>query len=576
MLDLVVRGAEVVDGTGTPRRRADVGVRDGVIVEIGTIAEAARRTVRAEGLVVAPGFVDVHTHYDAQLFWDPAATPSSLHGVTTVIGGNCGFSLAPLGAGDGGFIPQMMARVEGLPLVSLEAGLDWSWQSFGDWLDRLDGRLAVNAGFLVGHSALRRAVLGDDAWNETPGPDGVERLVRALHEALAAGGLGFSTSQAQTHNDAGGRPVPSRAAAADELVALSGALADHPGTSLELILAGCIGAFSETEMELMANMSLAAGRPLNWNTLGVSARQQAHAAHQLSASDVAEAKGAQVVALTLPYLQRMRLSFATGFVLDGLPGWREVLGLAPADRMVALADPEVRRRLRAGAESKEAGALRGLADWPAIEIAETFAPVNDGLAGRAVRDIASERGHDAFDVVLDIVLADELRTGLLTPSRDDDDESWRLRAELWVDPRTVIGGSDAGAHLDMICGGVMTTAMLAVVRDRELLPLEHAIRELTDVPARLMGLTDRGRLEPGARADMVVFDPETVAPGVAVTKADLPGGAQRLYSEPIGVHHVVVEGVGIVTDGRLTGETPGRLLRSGRDTHNAARSPQVH
>ena len=465
----------------------------------------------------------------------------------------------------------MMARVEGLPLEALEAGLDWSWTTFGEWLSRLEGNLAVNVGFFVGHSALRRHVLGDDAWAEELEPSRIDEIARVLHESLAAGALGFSTSQAQTHNDPEGRPVPSRFASENELVALAEVLADHDGTTLELILAGCIGSFSPTEIDLMTKMALAGRTSLNWNTLGVSARTRDHAEHQLSASDHAQRLGASVYALTLPYVQRMQLNFVSGFVLDGLPGWKEVLGLPLDARKTALADPEVRARLAAGAASEEAGALRGLANWPALEIAETFSAANDALAGRRVADIARERSGDPFDVLLDIVLADELRTRLLTPGRDDDDETWELRARLWQDPRTVVGGSDAGAHLDMMCGGVMTTAMLQQVRQRSLMPLEHAVHELTEVPARLVGLVDRGRIAPGTRADLVVFDPETVAPAQARTRADLPGGAERLYAEAIGVHHVIVEGRQTIEDGRLTGDTPGRLLRSGADTGSPVR-----
>jgi N-acyl-D-aspartate/D-glutamate deacylase len=566
MLDLLIRGGTVVDGTGEPSRRADIGVLDGRIVT-DVDGDSATRTVDADGLVVAPGFIDLHTHYDAQLFWDPTASPSTLHGATTLLGGNCGFTLAPAGPDHADYLMRMMARVEGMPLEALESGLLWDWTSYADWLSRLDGTIAVNAGFLVGHSAIRRAVLGDDA-HEPATPEQVDAMVTLLHECLAAGGLGFSSSQAHTHNDGEGLPVPSRAASADELIALARAVRDHEGTTLEFITAGCINGFTDDEMSLMADMSLAANRPLNWNVLGVSAFSKQHE-HQLSASDVAAERGARVVALTLPHLMSIRLSFLTGVVLEALPGWKDVLGLPVPERIKALRDPAVRARMKAGANSDEAGMLRGLANWHRLRISETFAPENQGLAGESVGHAAKVRGGDAFDVLLDIVTADDLRTGLHPPVMGDDDDDWKLRAEVWRDPRTVIGGSDAGAHLDMMCGATYSSSLLGnAVRDRGLLSLEEAVHELTDAPAQLYGVRERGRIAAGWHADLVVFDPETIGHGPERTRYDLPGGAPRLFAEAYGVHRVFVNGAEVVAGGAVTGALSGTLLRSGRDTHS--------
>src|SRR3954447_11460432 len=566
MLDLLIRGGTVVDGTGRTRRRIDVGVRDGRIVT-DLDGQTARRTIDADGLVVAPGFIDLHTHYDAQLFWDPTASPSTLHGVTTVLGGNCGFTLAPAGPQHADYLMRMMARVEGMPLAALEQGLPWDWTSYADWISLLDGKVAVNAGFLVGHSAIRRAVMGE-ASHETATAEQIEAMATLLHECLAAGGLGFSSSQAHTHNDGEGDPVPSRAASPEELLALSRAVRDHEGTTLEFITAGCINGFTDDEMSLMADMSLAANRPLNWNVLGVSALSKQHE-HQLSASDVAAERGARVVALTLPHIMSIRLSFLTGVVLEALPGWKDVLGLPTAERISALRDPGVRERMKAGADSDEAGMLRGLANWHRLNIVETFAAENEGLAGQSVGQVAKQRGADAFDVLLDVVTADELRTGLQPPMMGNDDDDWKLRAEVWRDPRTVIGGCDAGAHLDMMCGATYSTSLLSnAVRDRGLLTMEEAIHELTDVPARLYGVRNRGRIADGWNADLVLFDPETIAPGPERTRNDLPGGAPRLFAEALGVHRVFVNGVEVVTDGSATGALPGTVLRSGRDTES--------
>ena len=569
MADVLITGGTVVDGTGAPGAVGDVAIRDGRFVPVGELGPDPT-VVDAEGMVVAPGFVDIHTHYDAQLSWDPTASPSPLHGVTTAIGGNCGFTLAPAGEAHAGYLMRMMARVEGMPLEALETGLSWDWTSFGDWMSRLSGRLGINAGFLVGHSSVRRVVMGDRC-HEAAQPGEVEAMARLVAEACADGALGFSTSTAATHNDGDGDPVPSRGAAPDELVALAAAVRDHPGTTLEAILAGCINGFTEDEKELLARMSLAAGRPVNWNVLGVTAMNPEGHVSQLAASDHAADRGARVVALTLPHSMRIRLSFLSGFVLDGLPGWRPVLSLPVPERMRALADPEVRRRLAEGAASDEAGMLRALASWERMELAETFAPENRPHEGRTVGEVAAERGGDPFDVLLDIVIADELRTGLRPMRTTESEADWRLRAEVWRDPRTVVGGSDAGAHLDMMCGAIYSTALLSHgVREFGVISLEEAVQQLTDVPARLYGLRDRGRIAPGFAADAVVFDPERVGYGPERTVADLPGGAWRLHAGSTGMHHVLVNGVPVVADGAFTGDTPGTLLRSGTDTDTVA------
>ena len=569
MADVLIRGGLVVDGTGAPARQADVAVTDGRITGIGD-GESAADIVDASGLVVAPGFVDIHTHYDAQLSWDPTASPSPLHGVTTVVGGNCGFTLAPAGADHAGYLMRMMARVEGMPLAALEHGLAWDWDGFASWRGRLDDRIAVNAGFLIGHSAVRRAVMGD-ACHDAATDDQVAAMAALVREACGAGALGFSTSQAPTHNDGDGEPVPSRAASPDELVALATAVRDAEGTTLELILAGCLNGFTDDEIDLMARVSLAGSRPVNWNVLGVSAMNPTGHESQLRASDVAAERGARVVALTLPHTPKIRLSFLSGFVFDGLPGWRPVMALPPVERMRALADPETRRRLAEGASSEEAGILRGLANWGRLQLVETFAPQNAPFEGRRVADIVeAQGGGDPFDVLLDVVLADELRTGLSPGGMETTAEDWKLRAQVWRDPRTVVGGSDAGAHVDMMCGAIYSTALLAHgVREHEVVTLEEAVHQLSDVPARLYGLRDRGRIAEGWAADLVLFDPARVGYRQERTRNDLPGGAARLYAEADGVEAVFVNGARIVAGRDFTGDTPGTLLASGRDTETA-------
>jgi N-acyl-D-aspartate/D-glutamate deacylase len=567
VLDLLIRDAEIVDGTGTPAFHGDVGVSGGRITGIGEVDDLALKTVDAQGQALAPGFVDLHTHYDAQLFWDPTASPSLQHGVTTVFGGNCGFTLAPAAAEHRDYLTRMLARVEGMPLEALRSGLDWEWKSFGDWLARLDGRSAVNAGFLVGHSAIRLAAMGDDAVGGEATAEEIERMAALLGDALADGALGLSTSQSATHNDGDGQPVPSRAASRDELLALAAAVRRHPGTTLEAIIPGCLNGFSDEDIALLTGMSVAADRPLNWNVLGVSAANPAGHEGQLRASDVAAEHGGRVVALTLPHATKIRLSFLSGFVLDGLPGWRETMHLPVAQRLRALADPEVRRRLDTGAQSEEAGILRGLAQWERLIIVETFASENANATGHSVGEVAKARGRAPFDTLLDIVIADELRTGLSPRPFGDDDADWRLRAQVWRHRDAVIGGSDAGAHLDMMCGAIYTTSLLGHgVREYRVVTLEEAVRLITDVPARLYGLRERGRITPGWHADLVLFDPASVGHGPERTRYDLPAGAPRLVADAQGITCVWVGGVEVCRNGVATGALPGTVLRSGRDT----------
>ena len=290
MLDTLITGGMLVDGTGAPARRADVGIRAGRIVAIGTITEDAATTVDAAGLVVAPGFVDPHTHYDAQLFWDPAASPSNLHGVTSVIAGNCGFTLAPVAPEDADYLRRMMAKVEGMPLPALETGVPWGWRSFADYLRALDGNVGLNVGFLVGHCALRRNVMGPGATAGEATPEQLDQMVSVLHDSIAAGGLGFSTTLSFTHSDGDGRPVASRWASKDEVLALCEAVKDHEGTTLEYVTDGCLRGFSDDEVDMMAEMTLAGRRPLNWNVLTIDSREPERYHEQLAACENAFAR----------------------------------------------------------------------------------------------------------------------------------------------------------------------------------------------------------------------------------------------------------------------------------------------
>jgi N-acyl-D-aspartate/D-glutamate deacylase len=571
MLDYAIKGGAIVDGTGGEAFRGDVGVSRGRIVEIvpgGGLSEEATTTLEADGLVVTPGFVDCHTHYDAQLYWDGFATPSNVHGVTTVFGGNCGFTLAPLRAEDADYTRRMMARVEGMSIPALEMGAPWDWETFGEYLGGLDGRIGVNAGFLVGHCALRRYVMGADATEREATEAEVAEMVRVLHDSLAAGGLGLSTTRSSTHMDGDERPVASRLASEDELLALCAAVGEHEGTTLEGIVEGCLRGFREDEADLLARISAAANRPINWNVLVVSGRHADKAKHQLLPSLRAREAGGRVIALMMPVHAEMNMSLGTFCALWLIPGWQATMSLPFDEKVAALRDPAVRAEMLAKAKGTP---FSRLTHFEHYHIGDTGKPANASLEGRLVGDIATERGLDPFECLCEIAIADEFRTVLWPTPGDDGPEDWALRRELWDDPDVMLGGSDAGAHLDRMLGSSYPTRFLAdCLRGRKLVSLERAVAMMTDIPARLYGLRERGQLRTGWHADIVVFDPETVDSGPARRVWDLPGESLRLTASSHGVRRVLVNGVETVADGASTGTLPGTVLRSGRDTETFA------
>ena len=572
MLDTLIVNGTLVDGTGAPARPADIGIAGGRIVAVaepGTLEESATETIDADGLVVCPGFVDPHTHYDAQIFWDPRATPSNLFGVTTVIGGNCGFSLAPLGhASDAEYLKKMMVKVEGMSLEALESGVPWDWEGFADYLRAVeDGGVGVNVGFMVGHCALRRAIMKDDAVGHVANDDQIVLMRGLLAESLAVGGLGFSTGRSYTHNDWDGQPVPSRWASEDEVLELCRETGTHEGTTLEWVADGCMKGFSDDEVALMTRMSLQAQRPLNWNVLTVDSARPDDYRNQIAACERAAADGATVVALTMPILVSMNMNLGSFCALHMLPGWSEVFGLPLPERMAALRDEATLIRLENSAASPEAGVFSRLTGWADYRIGDTFSAANEGLKGQRVGDIARQRGRRDFFCLVDICLADDLRTVLWPAPTDDDPESWRLRAQAWEHPAVMIGGSDAGAHLDRMAGACYPTAWIDdCLHGRRLTTLENAVHHLTEAPARLFGLRHRGLIAEGFHADVVLLDPDTVGATPPELVADLPGAGKRLWSEATGVHRVMVNGVTTVVNGVASDALPGRVLRSGLDT----------
>jgi N-acyl-D-aspartate/D-glutamate deacylase len=560
VFDLLISDARIVDGTGAPTYAGDIGLRGGRIAAIGTLREPARRTIRAEGRAVSPGFIDVHTHYDAQLFWDPILSPSTLHGVTTMVVGNCGFSIAPLAADTMPYLRRMLARVEGMPVESLEEGVPWDWESFGGYLARLEGKIGPNVAFLCGHSALRLAAMGERAIGGTTSADDLDRMKALLAASLREGAIGFSSTLAPSHNDMEGRPVPSRYAPREEFVEFAKLCGEVPGTMLGFIPG--LDPWTDFELGLMTEMSLVAQRPLNWNPVLLRPDNGDFIAHQLTASDHAAAAGAEVFGLAMVMPPVTRINFRGGFLLDVFDGWAELFEMSYPDRIAALADKARRPALAQGAE-RNAGTNAFITNWGGNVVSDSR---NKALIGRRIEEIARERGAGAFDTFLDIVVADELATIFEAPQVPDDDAIWRRRAALCQDPRIIVGASDAGAHLDTIDAFTYPTVLLAAVRERGLFSLEEAVRLMTLRPARLMGLRDRGLIREGWRADLVLFDPYRVAPARTEVRHDLPGGQMRLYAEATGIDHVLVGGVPLIEANEHAGALPGSIVRPGIDT----------
>ncbi|MBJ7306622.1 MAG: amidohydrolase family protein [Acidimicrobiia bacterium] len=567
--DEIIKGGTVIDGTGTPGRLADIAIRDGKIVTIGKVDGDATIVTDATGRMVMPGVVDVHTHYDAQLLWDPGASPSANHGVTTIIAGNCGFTLAPLRptAAEAEYLQEMMSRVEGMPLPALRT-IDWNWETFEQYLNQFENRISVNAGWMAGHCAIRRYVMGPESVGGEATPEQIEAMVAELRKAIEVGALGWSFTTSGSHSDGDGQPVPSRWASTEEMLAMATEVGKHEGTSLEGIVPGCLDRFADDEIELLATLSAAAKRVMNWNVLTIDSREPDRVGRQVEAFDRAKEIGGRVVALTMPVLVPMNMNFATFCGIWLLPEWENTLRCDIPERIARLQDPATRATLLTASKSEEAGIYRRLADWEDYVIGDTFAPENAGLSNRTVGEIAAERGTEPFDTLLDIVIADELQTILWPAPKDKDPESWRMRVEAWNDERVMIGGSDAGAHLDRMCGATFPTRFLGdMLNGRKLIPIERAVQLITQTPAQLFGLVDRGTLVEGSNADIVVFDPETIGSENAHMVADLPGGCSRLTADSYGIERVLVNGIAVIINGQATGATPGTVLKSGKDTY---------
>ena len=544
--DIVIKGGTVHDGTGADGVVADLAITDGRITEV-AIGLDGRRRIDADGLVVAPGFVDLHTHYDAQVLWDSALTPSSWHGVTTVVAGNCGFSLAPCRPEHHDLMARTLEHVEAMTLEALDAGIDWDFASFPEYLDAVARRgVVLNYGQLVGHTAVRLFAMGDAGYDRAATDEEISDMCRVVGEALDAGALGFSTSLVSSHQGEGGRPVPSRQSTHAEVAALAGVV-DVAGAGIVQIAPG-----PQFSLDDVFALAVDHSGPIIFSEL--LTRPDGLHWRRLAALDDARAGGATdlwgLIAVR-PLVFQFHLR--DPFPFNSIPEFAELLGLPDEERRRRFADESWRRTV--GAKVRD-GALR----WESTYFDETDV---DDVRGRSVADVAAGRGVDPLDAMLDIALVDDLRTRLRVVLLNDDQESID---RLLGHESLVVGLSDAGAHASQLCDAGFATELLGTyVRERAALSLAEGIRKLTSEPAAVLGLTDRGVLRPGAAADVVVFDPATVAPGPLRRVWDFPAGTDRLVAdEPVGVEHVLVNGVPIRRSGRPVdegvGRRPGRVL----------------
>ncbi len=568
--DLAVVGGTVVDGTGLPRRRADVGVKDGRIATVGFVDPAdADQVIDATGRCVAPGIVDIHTHYDPQVTFEPYATSSCFHGVTTVLAGNCGFSIAPTRAADREFIVQMFARVEGMSAKALQ-GLPWGFETFPEYLASLEGRLGVNLACYVGHSAVRRWVMGDDCYQREATAAEIAEMVVIVADAVAAGAAGFSSSHAPTHLDSFDRPVPSRLASVDELEALVVAAGRANAGSVGYLPLSSIGGLDDADQELLIRLSLAGRVPVIIQGLGagskVGAVGDAWDGARLFVDD-ASARGAAVYSMLMAKPFNRTFTLAAGTTLyEGCLRFNRMFREASdvEARMAMLRDPAFRDEIRSDVENPNrdpaAGPTLPPPRWSMLFVNRVTRHEHTALVGRTVADIAREQGRAPVDVMLDLALADDLETEWLWATETD---AWRARTRTaGGDPHMIVGVSDGGAHLDRDDGAEWSSWFFdRWVRQWGGWSLEEAVRLMTQIPASLAGFSDRGQIRPGFAADLMVFDPETIAPDRKEFVHDFPNGEGRWRSWPMGVYATIVNGVPIVIDGEITGALPGVVVR---------------
>jgi N-acyl-D-amino-acid deacylase len=568
MYDLKISGGLVVDGTGVPGRHVDVGIVDGRVADVGRLGgEGARRTIDAEGMVVAPGIIDAHTHYDPQLTWDPVCDTSALHGVTTVAAGNCGFSVAPCRAEDRGYIAQMFARVEGMDLAALD-NVAWEFETFEEFLASRPGTLGINLGMYLGHSAIRRWVLGDEAHERGATQGEIEAMASMVDVAMKAGALGFSSSQAPTHLDLADRPVPSRLASLDEMRALADAVGQHGRGSIAYAPESAVEGISPDDREFLIELARRGGVPVV--TQGLGGRSKVDAPTETwresrSFLDRSAEQGSPVYSLLMTRALNGPFTLIGGTSrYQGVPLWNELMTVDLTERRRRILDSGERDRLRNAIDHPNLDPAKGSTlpppIWESLQLLESAAAANQPLIGRTMTEIAEATGKHPADAFFDAAVADDLAAVF---HWSNETPAWRaLLKDVQRHPQMIVGVSDGGAHLDFDDGAEWSSHFLATWwRAEQVWRLEEAVRLITAVPAAVLGLTDRGILAPGMAADVFIFDPEEIGPGTCRVESDPVVGVKRFRAVPKGARATIVAGQAVVEDGARTEARPGRVVR---------------
>jgi N-acyl-D-aspartate/D-glutamate deacylase len=560
--DLLIKNGWVVDGSGRPRYRADVGVGGGRIAAIGRIRESAREVLDAEGQVVSPGFVDGHTHMDAQVFWDPLGTCSCWHGITTVVMGNCGFTLAPCAKEDRHLVIRNLQRAEDISLEAMEAGIEWKWKTFAEFLDTVDGLpKGINYSGYMGHSALRTYVMGERAFEQAASEDDLRAMEAELRSGLRAGAIGFTTSRSPSHETPDRRPVASRLANWDEVRRLVGVMGDMNAGIFELAGEGVDRDAGNPGIadyhRRLRELAVETGRPVTFGLFSRRDAPEAYKAYVKLLEDTA-AQGGRMTAQVHSRALSAVLSFKTQLPFDRLPVWRELRALPLDEQKRRLRDPELRRKLVEAAREREERKAIGTEARPAVY---EWIHVMETVHGphKSVAEIAKARGVDPVEAMIDLGLETDMEVFFLQPIANENQE---IALELIKNPRTVVTFSDSGAHVSQLMDASLQTHLLAHwVRAKQALTLEEAVRMLTFDTATMWGFSDRGLVREGMAADLVVFDPDTIAAEMPEVVNDLPAGARRLIQRCRGIAATVVNGEILLRDGKHTGALPGKLLR---------------
>ncbi len=551
-LTIAIRNASIVDGSGKPSFKGDVAVAGDKIAAVGRFDGAAARQIDAAGMVLSPGFVDVHTHYDPQLCWDRLATPSLEHGVTTTIIGNCSLSLAPVRPGASRKLIRMFGKIEDIKEPTFDEGVPFKWEAFGQYLDFIRPGLGINVGALVGHSALRYYVMGPESQERVATDAEIAAMCELLEGAMADGAIGMSTSYVDI--DENNRPVPSRLADMREKVALCKAMAKSGRGTLQTV-----PYFLDPEQQLrnieeLGELSLASGVFCTIAPIIYSPAAPELYKRNLEKLDEQRARGAKVFgqSMTRSFNINIRLS-ETSFLLYGIPSWNALMQLPVKDRIAGFGDPAARKQLVDDAERRISPLLR------AAVVGETYSKANEPLRGRRLSEIAKSLGKPVAETMLEIALADDLQTEFQINNFVHADKD--IVATMLDHPSIHIGASDAGAHVSQFCGAGDTTDLLArFVREFQKLSLERAIHRITAEPADAWGIRNRGRIAEGAAADLVLFDAKTIARGDEEFVSDFPGGGKRYIRHARGIDKVIVNGEVVVDSGRYTNARAGKIV----------------